>query len=361
MTQSINFENGDETFNIDLDADGNLNFNANDVDGGGDRRLVINDDSGEITIGETIFLRGADGSVNALAGRFDGKVEINTEAEDGVTASSASGRGVVGTSRDQAGVLGLSNNFVGVFGETQRGDQPGVFGKGPTLAGRFDGKVEITGADQGSEAAALVVSVRGTPTRVSITRSGMTIDGGQIHGSCFVTGFMRIDAGLHVTGETTVRGDLKVDGGLEVLKNTRVVGGLAVLGNKNFVQDHPIDRTKEIVYTSLEGGEAGTYTRGMTRLLDGQAEIQLPEHFGLVTTTEGLTMHLTSHGKYLQLYVSELSTTRCVVREAQGRSGNFYYLIQGVRKGQENYSVIRTKEVSTLARQQAAYPNPNSH
>jgi hypothetical protein len=97
-------------------------------------------------------------------------------------------------------------------------------------------------------------------------------------------------------------------------------------------------------------------------LLDGQAVIQLPEHFCLVTATEGLTIHLTPHGEFLQLYVSELSTTRCVVREAQGRTGNFYYLIQGVRKGQENYSVVRTKQVPTLPpRQQAATPNPNSH
>jgi hypothetical protein len=236
MTQSINFENGDETFNIDLDADGNLNFNANDVDGAGDRRLVINDDSGEITIGETIFLRGADGSVNALAGRFDGKVEINTEAEGGVTASSVAGRGVVGTRRDQAGVLGLSSNFVGVFGETQRASQPGVFGKGPVLAGRFDGNVEITGGDRTGQFAPLVVSVRGTPTRVSINAFGMTIGGGGVSGSCTVTGSMRIDDRLNVTGETGVR-DLRVEGGLEVLKNTRVVGGLAVLGNKNFVQE----------------------------------------------------------------------------------------------------------------------------
>jgi hypothetical protein len=291
MTQSINFENGDETFNIDLDADGNLNFNANDVDGGGDRRLVINDDSGEITIGENIFLRGADGSVNALAGRFDGKVEIN-------------------------------------------------------------GGTQVSPVED-----ALVVSVPGTETRVSIGSDGIRIDGGDINGNCTVTGNMRIEgAGLDVPGGTVTVGTT-----LEVRKNAVVRGSLLVFGAKNFVQDHPIDRTKEIVYTSLEGGEAGTYTRGMARLLDGQAEIQLPEHFGLVTTTEGLTIHLTSHGKYLQLYVSELSTTRCVVREAQGRSGNFYYLIQGVRKGQENYSVIRTKEVSTLARQQAAYPNPNSH
>ncbi len=51
MTQSVNFQNGVELFNISLDAQGNLNFNANDIDGGGQRRLSIIDDSGTLNVG----------------------------------------------------------------------------------------------------------------------------------------------------------------------------------------------------------------------------------------------------------------------------------------------------------------------
>lgn len=51
MTQSVNFQNGAELFNISLDAQGNLNFNANNSNGGGDRRLSIADDRGTLTVG----------------------------------------------------------------------------------------------------------------------------------------------------------------------------------------------------------------------------------------------------------------------------------------------------------------------
>jgi hypothetical protein len=56
MVQSVNFDNNTnptnpQAFNIDLDAEGNLNFNANGINGNGDRRLRIDDDSGRLTIG----------------------------------------------------------------------------------------------------------------------------------------------------------------------------------------------------------------------------------------------------------------------------------------------------------------------
>lgn len=125
--------------------------------------------------------------------------------------------------------------------------------------------------------------------------------------------------------------------------NVSVTGNLSVSGVKNFVQDHPTDLTKEIVYTALEGGEAGTYIRGTAKLVNGKAMIELPEHFSLVTDQEGLTIHLTPRNEWLQLYVVELDTRQSVVREAQGKSGEFDYIIHGVRKGYKHYQVIRTK------------------
>ncbi|MBI1744105.1 hypothetical protein HYR54_13710, partial [Candidatus Acetothermia bacterium] len=66
-------------------------------------------------------------------------------------------------------------------------------------------------------------------------------------------------------------------------------GDLFVTGTKSFVQDHPTDPTKQIVYVALEGGEAGTYVRGTGQLVNGEAVIELPEHFGLVTNDQRLT------------------------------------------------------------------------
>jgi hypothetical protein len=123
-----------------------------------------------------------------------------------------------------------------------------------------------------------------------------------------------------------------------------VVGNLLVTGSKKFVQAHPTDPTKEIVYVSLEGPEAGTYIRGTAQLVNGEAVINLPEHFSLVTSDEGLTVQLTPAGEWLQLYVVEKGTQRIIIHEANDKNGQFDYLVQGVRKGYENHQVIGDKE-----------------
>jgi hypothetical protein len=121
-----------------------------------------------------------------------------------------------------------------------------------------------------------------------------------------------------------------------------VQGGFGSTGPKSFVQTHPTDPSREIIYMCLEGGEAGTYARGTGQLAEGEAIIELPDHFGLVTADRDLTVQLTPRGDWLQLYVESLSTDRCVVREAQGKSGTFDYVVHGIRKGFEDHQPIRT-------------------
>ena len=118
-------------------------------------------------------------------------------------------------------------------------------------------------------------------------------------------------------------------------------GDLTVRGTKSFVLEDPQDPQKEIVYSSLEGPEVGTYIRGTAELQNDEAVIELPEHFAKVTAEEGLTVQLTPVGQWLQLFIVEKSTHRIVVREANGRDGQFDYLVQGVRKGYEDYQVVR--------------------
>ena len=125
--------------------------------------------------------------------------------------------------------------------------------------------------------------------------------------------------------------------------NVNVPGNFSVNGQKNFVQDHPSDPDKQIVFVSLEGDEAGTYTRGTWKLEQGKAVIELPEHFGLVTSDDGLSIQLTPRGQWLQLYVVKLTTSQVIVEEAQGKSGQFDYFIQGLRKGYEHHEVIQKK------------------
>jgi hypothetical protein len=72
--------------------------------------------------------------------------------------------------------------------------------------------------------------------------------------------------------------------------------------------------------------------------------IELPEHFGLVTSGDGLTVQLTPRGEWLQLYVARSDPRQLVVQEAQGRSGYFDYFVQGVRKGYERHEIVRTRQ-----------------
>lgn len=120
-------------------------------------------------------------------------------------------------------------------------------------------------------------------------------------------------------------------------------GNVDASGYKRFVHPHPTDPTKEIGYVSLEGPEVGTYLRGTAQLTNGEVIISLPEHFSLVTSEDSLTVQLTPRGEWLQLYIAKASTKQLIVREAQGKSGRFDYLIQGIRKGYENYEVVQEK------------------
>ncbi len=98
----------------------------------------------------------------------------------------------------------------------------------------------------------------------------------------------------------------------------------------------------------LGGSEGGRVEHsapsGTAQLVNGEAVIELPEHFGLVTAEEGLTVVLTPLGEWLQLYVVQKRTKQLIVREVRGKTGQFDYLVQGVRKGYEDHRVIQEKQ-----------------
>jgi len=144
-------------------------------------------------------------------------------------------------------------------------------------------------------------------------------------------------------GDVFFGGNLEAAKNVDILGNVTVAADLEVLGVKFFVQEHPTDPTKEIAYAALEGPEAGTYVRGTACLVDGDAVIELPESFALVTAEDGLTAQVTLLEPCNGLYVAEKSTDRIVVRELMEgtSSARFDYLVQGVRAGYEDYDPIR--------------------
>ncbi|RKY11830.1 MAG: hypothetical protein DRP82_07175, partial [Planctomycetota bacterium] len=159
---------------------------------------------------------------------------------------------------------------------------------------------------------------------------GNTPKGATVKASNRVTLSAGSDCAVHIGGGQIVYIN---NVGLYVWKD------LNVSGTKNFVQPHPKDPEKEIVYACLEGGESGTYCRGVGRLVNGAAVVKLPEHFTLVTAEEGLTAYVTPMGECIGLYVERVNNRELVVREVGGGKSNvnFSWLVMGIRKGYENY------------------------
>jgi hypothetical protein len=124
------------------------------------------------------------------------------------------------------------------------------------------------------------------------------------------------------------------------------VFGTLTANSKNFLQNHPYDPSLEIVYTTLEGPEAATYTRGSARLDRGTARIPLESSFAWVTQPGlGLTVSLTPRGRWANLYVVSVTTTELVVAATPESDQNvaFDYFVMGLRVGYEESPVLRPK------------------
>ncbi|MBP7149874.1 MAG: hypothetical protein KBD01_20295, partial [Acidobacteria bacterium] len=128
-------------------------------------------------------------------------------------------------------------------------------------------------------------------------------------------------------------------------------------GSVSFVQNHPLENDKVIVYAAPEGDEVAVYTRGTARLVDGEARVALGPTFQWVTNPDiGLTAHLTPRGAWSDLYVAALSTTELVVRgEGGAQDALFDYIVYGLRIGFEESSVVQQK------RQEAFIPSMRDH
>ena len=122
--------------------------------------------------------------------------------------------------------------------------------------------------------------------------------------------------------------------------------GVVAADVKNFRVTNPDDPSSDIWYASLEGPEAAAYVRGTATLVNGRVTIVLPQHFRAVTVAEGMTVQVTPlSGGSLGLAVIEKSLDGIVVQELQRGTGSysFDYQVTAVRRGYENYRVIRDK------------------
>ena len=116
-------------------------------------------------------------------------------------------------------------------------------------------------------------------------------------------------------------------------------------GSVAFVQNHPGDSSKVIVYNAPEGDEVAVYTRGSGRLVNGEARVTLGETFALVTNPDiGLTATATPRDEPIPLAISGLSPGELVVRGPAGSDAAFDYLVWGLRIGFEEQSIVQPKQ-----------------
>jgi hypothetical protein len=160
------------------------------------------------------------------------------------------------------------------------------------------------------------------------------------HGAVRVYG-MRQDGVVGLSGELVAGpqengGELVLydSSGTATIVLDGATGKITKAGMNGFLIEHPSRAEKEILYVSLEGPEAGIYVRGTATLVDGKAEIALPEHFTAVAREDSVTVQLTprSADTYGLAAVSA-SPQGISVRELRGGTGSFQfdYMVQAER------------------------------
>jgi hypothetical protein len=153
-------------------------------------------------------------------------------------------------------------------------------------------------------------------------------------------------SGNAVRGETTgggYSGYFEGGAGVYVSGNLDVTGALSK-GSGSFVQPHPTDPSKELVYAFFEGPEHAVFLRGTARLVDGNAVIETPGHFRAVAGEEGITVQFTPRSsKSKGLAAVKVSKEEIRVEELLEGTGSyeFDYFITAKRAGFEAHEPIQ--------------------
>jgi hypothetical protein len=250
---------------------------------------------------------------------------LNTIAAEahGVTAVSlSSGAGSSGLFGNNTASSTTATTF-GVKGQTHStgfdsAGVKGISGEGDQLGDNNDcGPCETAG----------VRGVTGNTTTISYGVLGISMT--------------RATAGvlLDTNGSLLTHGVLGYNGGASGNFGVFAFGSSGASGTKSFVEPHPTDASKVIKYVSLEGPEAGTYFRGTARVVGGQARIQVPESFRMVTDEEGLTVQLTPIGASASMFIVSEDLSEIVV--ASNRNVSFHYQVNGVRRSFKDFEPVQ--------------------
>jgi hypothetical protein len=213
-----------------------------------------------------------------------------------------------------------------------------------TIAGNktFSGTVAVDGALQGK---ASVTVDQGNNNSGTLASGSLTFGSSGTEGIQSKRTATGNQNGLDFFTNNLSRLAITSAGAVTIPGNVTISANLTVTGTKNFVVPHPHEAAKEIYYVALEGPEAGTYCRGNTNVTGPLTRVRLPDTFRLVTSERGITAQVTAVGRGRGLYVAKTNASELVVgcddRAACPKS--FNWLVNGVRKGYDDYAVVRDK------------------
>ncbi|MEM7307703.1 MAG: hypothetical protein AAF682_13575 [Planctomycetota bacterium] len=345
-------------FGIGVRGEG-LGAGGNGVEGfapGFNSNGVYGEAPGEVGRGVHGLATGTDsigvfGRATALTGTTQGvRGQASSDEGVGVTGVAFSNSGVVygvsGTaeSPDGAGVHAINEADTGeawaLYAETQSGTGAAI--RAVNDAAPFPNAIHASSSQPDGTVIFAESSGTGAGTATGVYASTDSIEGTSLQGFAFgvngtgvhgrSTTFDETELSYGVLGWTTDTDDWAVF----------AMGDLGVAGEKNFVQPHPTDPTRELHFASLEGNESGTYFRGKTTLVGGQARIEVPEDFRLASEEEGLTVQLTAVGP-TQVWLASYDLNE--VRIAGLGDVEVHYTVNGVRRGYDDFETIRPNRV----------------
>lgn len=299
-----------ENHALQLDAAGSTQYGI---------RATTDKDNGRALQGNAQNSTGFNVAVNGVTASENGTAVQGYAFESGSNSENRGvyGRAAGGKGRGVVGKAEASEGFTyGVYGTTNSPNGNGVFGSSSPTTGQTIG---IRGRSRATQ---------GTGVQGEVTQ-GSGVNYGVLGKTSSPDGF-----GIYTPD------DGKIEGSLEV------VSDLVVQGTKDFA--HPVQTpsgTKHVRYTAVEAGKAHTEISDVADVEDGRTEIELPEHFQMVTSeVEDLTVQLTPYAReQVHPQVVQRSLDRIVVEDFGDGPDDYAvaYTIKGVREGFEDQETIQ--------------------
>jgi hypothetical protein len=133
-------------------------------------------------------------------------------------------------------------------------------------------------------------------------------------------------------GSKVICGNLDVAGTINVPEIVAAYGVFSSVAApfKQFDIPHPNKKGMRLRHACIEGPEVGVYYRGK---LKDTTKIELPEYWRELVDAESITVNLTPHGCYQELFVKSIEWgTRITIQNNSGGPIDCSYVIYGKRK-----------------------------